>query len=251
MKPSVTKVLTHRLFVNGPKEREVYQWRVENGHSAHIRPYSTLVAAMGDHWHPGCREAVEAMVQYSADQGQAVGFYEERDRCFRPYDAMGVMRNAAYMRAIADGYEFILYVDNDVLPPKDALHSLSQRFAPIINPIVLYADGENHGLLMPQLPRGQGLVLVTSCVLSFLLVKTAVFLPWATVPFWQDAIGADDQYHFMRFGMAGHLPFVDTDVTVTCVSPPHYPLDAMLDKRKVADLESWRGGNVIYDGVWL
>ena len=49
-------------------------------------------------------------------------------------------------------------------------------------------------------------------------------MPWALIPFWQDALGASEDYHFQRLAMAGHLPFVDTDVVVTAMSAPHFPL---------------------------
>ena len=74
--------------------------------------------------------------------------------------------------------------------------------------------------------------MVGSYVISFVLFRTSVFLPWALNPFWQDAIGADEGYHFSKLEMAGHRPFVDTDVEVVVQSAPHFPLDDVLDARR-------------------
>ena len=203
----------------------LYKTRREQGGNLHLSPGSTLVAAMGSHWKPGCFEAVRNMAEHTYKGGYQVCLYEEHDRCLKPYDALGIMRNLAYKKALLEGWEYLLYVDNDVQPPRDALTRLLQRPVPIISPIIEFWDGQVHGINMPKMVHNVGLVMVTSVVLSFLLIRTSVFLPWALTPFWQDAIGADEDYHFRKFEMSGHRPFVDTDVVVQCVEPPHFPLD--------------------------
>ena len=209
--------------------------------SPHLSPFSTLVFAMGNYWKPGCLDAVLKMLKYTHEYGYEVALYEERDRCFSPYDALGTMRNIGYMKAIEEGWEFILYVDNDVRPAEDVLVRLLQRYVPIVSPKIVYVDGQNHGLDMPRMPEGKGLALIGSCVLSCLLVKTSVFLPWANGGFWGNAIGDDEEYHFRRLALTGHRPFVDTDIVVECVEPPHFPLD----KRKEIDSQMRPGG-----GLW-
>ena len=142
----------------------------------------------------------------------------------------------AYMKAIREGWENILYIDNDVLPPESALVKLLKHPIPIVSPIIVYSDGLDHGLTMPKMQQNAGLVMVTSCVLSFLLLKTIVFLPWALGGFWDNALGSDESYHFAQLYQAGHYPFVDTDVVVTCQSPPHYPLDE-IDRKDLKDVK--------------
>ena len=208
-------------------DKDLHEERARSGRGSHVRPYSTLIAAMGQHWHEGCWEAVREMAKYTWERGYDVCLYEEHDRCYNPYDAIGVMRNLAYMRAMAEGWENLLYMDNDVKPGPDVLYQLLQRPVPIISPVIEFWDGEDHGISMPRMVRDKGLVMVTNCVLSFLLFKTSVFLPWATSPFWQDALGADEDYHFKKLALVGHRPFVDTDVVVKCMSAPHYPLDGI------------------------
>ena len=219
------KILLHNIrYFATEQEKLLHEERLTRG-MGHASPYSTLLAAMGNHWKPGCFEAVKRMAERTWQEGYQVCFYEETDRCLNPYDAIGVMRNCAYMKALREGWEYILYVDNDVLPEPDTLIKLLKNPVAIQSPIVAYADGQDHGLKMPALEQGRGLVLVTSCVVSFLLVRTNVFFPWALGGFWQDGIGADEDYQFQKFYQAGHLPFVDTNVTMTCVEPPHFPLD--------------------------
>lgn len=232
--------LEERAFLNSQQAKTLRDQRLESAWPRHISPFSTFVAAMGQHWHPGCKEATLAMCHYTWEHtGYEVLFSEQADRCHQPYDGLGVMRNMAYMRAINEGYEYILYIDNDMQPPEDALVRLLDRGVPVISPIIVFADGLDHGLQMPRMEQGRGLAMVSNVVLSMLLFQTRVFLPWATIPFWQDALGADEEYHFQRLQMSGHRPFVDTDVMATCVSAPHYPLDRAVD-RKVEDLEAFR-----------
>lgn len=215
-------------------KKELHEQRLLSGESTHISPFSTLVAAMGNYWKPGCFESIREMVQTTFDAGYEICFYEEHDRCYNPFDAIGSMRNMAYWRAIREGWEYLLYIDNDVIPPSNALVQLLNRRVPIISPIIVYADGDDHGLSMPRMPQGQGLALISSCVLSFLLIKTSVFFPWATQSFWGNALGDDEGYHFAKLEMAGHRPFVDTDIIVTCVAPPHFPLD---EKKKMQSVQ--------------
>lgn len=233
--PSHTTVYRMERFFNSEQQKLLNDQRLDQRITNHISPYSTLIAAMGSYWQPGCLDSVKAMAKFTWDYGYEVCFYEEPDRCYSPFDAMGSMRNMAYMRAIREGWEYVLYVDNDVLPPPDTLVRLLQRNVPIITPIIVYSDNGDHGLSMPKMEQGKGLAMVGSTVLSCLLIRTSVFFPWATGGFWGNAIGDDEEYHFTKLEHAGHRPFVDTDEVVTCVTPPHFPLDA---KRKERSIQS-------------
>lgn len=191
-----------------------------------LLPYSTLIVAMGDHWEPGAKEAVMAMREYSREQGKIeVELVEEQDRCFLWGDALGSMRNMGYRRAIEGGFEWLLYVDNDVQPPPHALIQLLSRHMAIIAPKIVYADGDDHGMGAAKLPSDQGMVMVGSTVLSLVLFRTSIFYPYADVDFWGNSLGDDEEYHYIKLALRGLRPFVDTDLTVTCLKPPHFPLD--------------------------
>ena len=197
------------------------------GRPEHVSPFSVLIAAMSNNWAPGCFEAVWAMHEYTFKTGYQTTFLEEHDRCFQPYDALGTMRNNIYMKALAEGYEFLCYVDNDVAPPPDALVRLMRRYLPVVFPLVRWPGNEwvHERLEVGRVEEGQGLAYATASVLSMVVFQTRVFFPWASTPFWSDAIGADEGFHFRRLELSGIRPFVDTDVVVDCVKPPSFPLD--------------------------
>ena len=235
---SLPPYLNHR-WVETPNKKELHESRLQRRVSSHVSPFSTLIAAMGNYWAPGCLEAVQDMEKHTAKSARYdVCLYEERDRCDLDFDAMGSMRNEAYLKALREGWEYILYIDNDVLPMKDALVRLLGRFVPIISPIVSYADGHTYDLFVPSLERNKGMVMIGSCVLSFLLIRTTVFFPWALGGFWGNALGDDEEYHFHKFEMSGHHVFIDTDVEVVCQNPPHFPLGSALEARRERYLHS-------------
>jgi len=226
--PGKYTVVNNYRLLNTQQQAEANDERMDRGITTHVSPGSTLIAAMGDHWKPQCFEAVKQMAYHTWEAGCEVCFYEEPDRCYNPFDAIGSMRNMAYWRAIREGWEYLLYVDNDVMPPPDALEKLLARRLPIIAPILRYLNDEDHGISQARMEFGNGLVMVGSCLLSFLLIRTSVFLPWATSPFWGNEIGDDEAYHFAKLDMIGHRPFIDTNVVVEVKSPPHFPLDERL-----------------------
>ena len=222
-------------------DKDRIQERLKTLATQHASPYSTLVCAMGDHWKPGSLEAVEKMVAYTRNEfGIDARFRTIKDMCYEPFDAIGSMRNVAYRLSLIEGFEFLMYLDNDVLPPEHTLVQLLHRHLPIASPQIVYPDGEAHGLATPTLTPDQGLVMCGSVVLSCVLFKTTVFLPWAINNFWGNAIGDDEEYHFTKLYMAGHMPFVDTDIQIMCVEPPHFPLDNKRTAEEVAAAQTNR-----------
>jgi len=235
---SLDKVeLRYNRWFETKDQKELWERRVDNGFPEHISPYSTLIAGIGNNWHPGCYEKVLEMAKFTYESGYQVSFYEEHDRCYNPYDALGIMRNLAYMKALKEGYEFVCLVDNDVMPEPNLLVSLLHQFLPIVSPMIEFPDNESHGLSITNMERNSGLAMVNSVPLSFVLFQTNVFRPWSTIPFWQDSIGADESYHFERLALVGHRPFVDTNQVLKVVSIPHYPLDKAQD-RSAEDLNN-------------
>jgi hypothetical protein len=235
----VTSHTALRLFET-ENQKKLWEQRADAKLPEHLSPFSVLVAAMGTYWMPGCKQAAEAACRFAWERGYQVLLWEEPDCCYDPYDGLGTMRNKAYMKAILEGYEYICYLDNDVMMGEQALVRLMHRMVPIVSPIVRYADGQNHGLTLPDMEGGKGLALVGSVVLSMLVCQTKVFLPWALTPFWDNAIGSDESYHFARLAMAGHRPFVDTDIVVTAQTPPTFPLKDRLKQRRWEHERKWK-----------
>ena len=188
----------------------------------HCRPWSILIAAMGCHWKPGSWQRVLDMMHHTQAQGYYVALQEIMDRCKEPYDALGAMRNEALMKA-RQGFEWILYVDNDVLPEKDALIRMLNWDMPIVAPWV-EEPGSGKPLHGPSPQKNSGLRQIRWCVLSMLLFRTAVFNSFIGGEFWNNAIGADEGYHFQKLWDVGHRPYLDTNVQVPVAQIPTYPL---------------------------
>lgn len=221
--PEITR--QHSWF-GDEQSQKLHQQRLDNGLPLHVSPFSTLVAAMGPHWKPGCHDAVLAMCQATYDVGYQVAFYEQPDLCIRPLEGIGTMRNEALRKARREGWEYLLYVDNDVMPPPDALVSLLRRMVPVVLPLVRYSDGQEHGLTITKIEPSHGMALITSSVVSFVLFNVRALASFEA--FWEDFIGAHEQYHFEKlYDRTGVRPFLDTDVIVEIVEPPHFPLENM------------------------
>ena len=189
----------------------------------HIRPHSVLIAAMGYHWAPTAWNKVIDMITETQKQGAYVALQEIQDRCLRPYDALGTMRNEAILQADSEGFEFLCYVDNDVLPKPDTLLRLLAWDMPIVAPLVL-EPGTGKQLSGPAVQANSGLHPAKWAVLSMLLFRTAVLRPYRGM-FWSDAVGADEGFHFQRlWAETGHRPYLDSNTQLVVAGEPLYPL---------------------------
>jgi len=239
--------LTSRIYRTFPSQ-DVHDFqaaRMAKGYLPHLLSGSTLIAAMGDHWKPGAFEACLAMYNHMSDAGWPVEFYEEPDRCFRPFDAIGTMRNLAYMQSLREGWEYICYLDNDVLPePSTLIDLLAGHAYPVVAPVVEFPAGWTHdGLPVTTMVRNQGLAHVGSCVLSMVVIRTSCFMPWFSGGFWENALGADEQYHWDKMATAtGVRPCINTDVVLRVADLPHFPLDHKEDGNGVASLSQSGSG---------
>ena len=214
----------HTVLRSYPSQPEL-----ENAHRqmergwTHIRPNSVLVAAMGNHWRQGSWNRVLDMVEHTQEQGIYCALSEIQDRCFQPYDALGTMRNEAILTAMGEGFQYLCYIDNDIQPGKDYLLKLLQWQMPITAPFIA-EPGTGTKLFGPgSIEVNTGLQRAKWCVLSMLLFNMSVFRG-AGVDFWQDAIGADEGYHFTKLHYYGYPLYIDTGVQLEVGGQPLYPL---------------------------
>lgn len=202
----------------------------------HVRPFSCFVGAIGNHWKPGSWARTVDMVQHCNEQGMFVRLDEIQDRCSKPYDALGVMRNEVIMRAEAGGYEYVCMVDNDVLPAHDTLLRMLRRM--FLNQVTALAPyvlepGTSRPLHGPVCDQFVGIRPVRWNVLSMIVFKTSVFRGFPPGSFWDNPLGADEGYHYQKLYNMGHTPFIDTDVMLPVYQAPHYPLT--IDKQANAE----------------
>lgn len=202
------------------RERDILGARMDQTWS-HARPNSVYVAAIGAHWRPGSWQRVLEMVDLTNNNGFFVALEEIMDRCFQPYDSLGAMRNEAILRA-QEGFDWLLYVDNDVLPQPDTLLRLLKWDMPIIAPFVFEPE-TNKPLHGPIREPYTGLQPIKWAVLSMLLFRTNVFHATG-FEFWNNSIGADEGYHFQKLWHVGHRPYLDTTLILPVYQKPTYPL---------------------------
>src|SRR3989304_6070438 len=81
----------------------------------HLRPDSVLIACIGNHWAPGSWQRVADMMMETNKQGYACWLAEIQNRCFNPLDALGTMRNEAWLQAANPGTEWGPHWQNE--PP--------------------------------------------------------------------------------------------------------------------------------------
>ena len=189
----------------------------------HIRPNSVMIAAIGYHWKPGSWNKVVDMMQHTMNQGVYCALQEIQDRCFKPYDALGTMRNEAIMMAKIEGFDWLLMIDNDIQPKPDTLSRLLNWDMPIVAPLVL-EPGTGKQLSGPPMQANTGLTPAKWAVLSMLLFDTKVFNCFPAGNMWADAIGADEGFHFLKLRSFGHRLYVDTNTQLVVGGEPLYPL---------------------------
>ncbi len=210
----------HVRYNASERQRQLSQWRNDNLWN-HASPESVFVAAIGNHWKPGSWQRVMDMVHFTNAYGYPCALDEIMDRCFQPYDALGAMRNEAILRA-CQGYDWLCMVDNDVYPESDYLVRLIEHRRSITSPYVAEPSSGRplHG---PYAHPFSGLQPVRWCVLSMLVFRVNIFN--ATGPeLWNNAIGADEGYHFQKLWHYGFQPYLDTDLMMPVGSDPTYPL---------------------------
>ena len=238
------------IHANAEHQKEGEQ-RKGNADWPHAAPNSVYICAMGNHWRQTDEESpwayVMDMVKYSHKMGIVTQRLEEiQDRCLLPYDALGTMRNEGWMKAL-QGFEYVLYIDNDVRPPKEMLYQMIKARHLVSMPYIEEPPKEDPSIPIrilhgPTFPRHSGTHRVKWAVLSFMLFNVNVLRPW-NGGFWENAVGADEGYHFQKlYAGTGIQPYVNTDIECPVGAAPTYPLTQEKDdpdwrKRKREELD--------------
>lgn len=103
----------------------------------HIRPYSVCVFAIGSNWEPTAWQKVVDMVAHTNKKGVLCWLAEIRDNCVQlPYAAINTMKDAGCMWVHDMGFEYIMLIDNDILPEPDLVLRLLNWDMPVVVPYI-------------------------------------------------------------------------------------------------------------------
>ena len=186
----------------------------------HVKPNSVLIATIGTNWEAGSWQKVVDMVKYTNERGVTCWLLEIPDRCICiPYQNVNYMKNLACTKALDQGFEWLMVVDNDVLPEPDMLLKLMNWGAPIVAPYI-YDPKEKNTLFAPRYEKGKGLRPVTWSIQSCMLFWTKVFNCFPVGQPWADyTVECDLSDAFRHYG---HTVFVDTNTELKLATYPTY-----------------------------
>ncbi len=185
-----------------------------------VRPDAIYVIAIGTSWEPGAWQKVMDMVAYTNEHGFACWFKEIEDSMSQlPYAAINPMRNDACMTAVNSGCEWLLLVENDILPEPDLLLKLMNWNAPVVFP---YCIDEETGkpLASPTYKPNIGLQPLQWAVFSCILMKTNVLHCFPECAPFKDVLR--ESWFFNKLVYYGHQGHVDTNTPLKLATKPTY-----------------------------
>ncbi len=186
----------------------------------HVRPSSTLVAAIGTSWSPTAWQKVIDMVEYANAHGVCCWLREFSDPCTTlPYQAAGPMRDVACSAALDGGFEWLLLIENDILPEPDLLLRLQSWNMPVVVPYI--KDEERDRVLAGgRHEPNQGLISVSWAVMSCVLIWTKVLNCFPNgQPFGYFTAEGDFTHKLIHYG---HRMFQDTNTPLKTAKGPTY-----------------------------
>ncbi len=193
------------------------EWARKQVDRPHAHPGSVLVASIGAMYDPGCWQRIVDMVMLTQAKGlkcwmeEILPMKSEADMLVD----IGSMRDMAALRASNNGFEWVCFVDSDILPEPDALVKLMETGLPIVVPYII-EPGVGELLGDPKYKKGQGVRPMRWVCASMLLMRTNVFnCPNITFRF-----NHGDELFFQQLWHFGHRPYMHTDVEVKVTRPP-------------------------------
>jgi len=209
--------------------------------SLHIRPDSVFVAAISTHWQPKAWQKVLDMVAYTNEQGYCCWFHEIQDTVVvLPYQHLNPMRDTACLEAHNSGAEYLLLIENDVLPEKDMLIRLLRWHMPVVVPY-MFDEKLGRPIAAPSYPKNKGLQVVEWSVLSCILIWCKVLNCFNDCSPFRDVM--HEGLFYKRLIHFGHQAYQDTSTELKLAQRPTYhgdrsSLDDLWEFWKEKDL--WR-----------
>lgn len=206
---------------------------------AHVRLNSTYVASIGTNWEADAWKRVVDMVEFTNRNGICCWMEEIPDHCINiPYQNINAMKNRACLNACNQGFEWILLVDNDVLPEPDMLLNLLRWGTPVVVPFI-YDPNLKVTICGPKYEQNTGLKPLKWAVQSCMLIWTKVLNCFPNRQIWHDYMLEDEfselLYHY------GHIIYQDTNTRLELATYPTYhgqidTLDELWDFYRKSDV---------------
>ena len=212
------KEISFRQYTNMEEKQRAELFKYTR--PAHIRPDSVYVFSIGTSWAPGAWEKVINMVAYTIKEGICCWFHEIKDIYSQlPYSYLNQMRNIACIEAHNSGCEWVLIVENDILPEPDMLVRLLKWQMPVVSPF-MWDEKFKQPIARPAYERGNGLKAVEWSALSCILIWCRVLHCFPYCEPFRD-VGTEAVF-FNRLLNYGHRAYQDTDTELKLASGPSY-----------------------------
>lgn len=230
----------------------------------HIRPHSVCVFAVGSNWEPTAWQKVVDMVAHTNKKSVCCWLVEIRDNCVQlPYMALNTMKDAGFMYAHDMGFEYIMLVDNDILPEPDLVLRLLNWDMPIVVPYIrdkkepkqaeeMYEKAKAHALEVykktkdkkvyeeteaqakevyekgapianPGYPANEGLKPILWAAVSCILISCRVLNSFPNCELFGNVNIESGFYNKLMH--YGHKVFQDTNTELKVATRPTYPAD--------------------------
>lgn len=210
---------------------EVHQVRL-----VHTKQPSLMVAPIGNAFMPGTRESLEAAaVAYGKAGGQCKVEVQPNLTVIPPL-GLGDMRNFAIEKAVINGFDYLMIIDNDVLvDAPDTFIKLVGRSKQYLTPWFDQSPiGRNILIQDPMYNTGQGLLKLNWTVPYCNLFQVQMFrqLQWFR-PFTGAAVYQEDEFNSLHFRCRGVDIWQDTDTPVKLLRGPRMLWEMIGDKVRI------------------
>ena len=186
-----------------------------------VRP-SVLVANIGNAFLPGTQEAVEAAANVYAKTGARCVVTVQPNLCVVSPFGLDSMRNFMVLRACAASFDYILFLDNDVLleDPETLVKLVARGQLYVVPWFDQSPIGRTEILGNPMYDADQGMMRMEWTVPYCSLINTAAFKLAGMRPFGEMPIYCKDEADSLWFTQHGVEIWQDTDVHVKLLRGP-------------------------------
>jgi len=194
--------------------------KFKGARTPHVRPDAVYVIAIGTSWEPESWQKVMDMVAYTNERGFCCWFREVEDSFSQlPYAAVNSMRDYACLTAHNAGFEWVLLVENDILPEPDMLIKLMNWNYPVVVPYCL-DDKYGKPLAFPTYKPDLGLQPIEWAVFSCILMKTSVLHCFPESAPFREVL--KETSFFKKLVYYGHKGMQDTSTPLKLATRPTF-----------------------------